>query len=308
MDYKDYYQSLGVPRNASADEIRKAYRKLAMKYHPDRNPNDKPAEEKFKEINEAYQVLSDPQKRTRYDQLGSAYSQYERSGGRPGGFNWDQWQTGRGGPSAGSGQGQQVNFDDFFGGAGGFSDFFSSIFGGMGAASQAEGGARRMPAYEQSVAISLREAYEGATRLLEGGGRRVQVKIPAGAKTGTKVRVAGGGPGGADLYLKVLVEDDPRFERDGNNLYAPVSVDVFTALLGGEVEVQTMSGKLKLTIPAGTQPEQAIRITGRGMPQLKNSQIKGDLFVRVKVRVPRKLTSEQKALLERARDLQKGEQ
>ncbi len=308
MEYKDYYQSLGIPRSASADEIRTAYRKLAMKYHPDRNPNDKPAEEKFKEINEAYQVLSDPQKRTRYDQLGSAYSQYERTGGAPGGFNWDQWQTGRGrgGPSAGSGQGQQVNFDDFFGGAGGgFSDFFSSIFGGMGGA--AEGGERRMPAYEQSVAISLKEAYEGATRLLEGGGRRLQVKIPAGAKTGTKVRVAGGGPGGADLYLKVVVEDDSHFERDGNNLYAPVSVDVFTALLGGEVEVQTMSGKLKLTIPAGTQPEQAIRIAGHGMPHLKNPQVKGDLFVRVKVRVPRKLTTEQKALLEEARSLQKGE-
>jgi curved DNA-binding protein len=303
MDYKDYYQSLGIARTASADEIRKAYRKLAMKYHPDRNPNDKPAEEKFKEINEAYQVLSDPEKRTRYDQLGSAYSQYERSGGAPGGFNWDQWRAAGGAAGAG---GQQVNFEDLFGAGGGFSDFFSSIFGGMGGG-PADVRTRRAPSYEQPVAISLQEAYTGTTRLLEGGGRRIQVKIPAGAKTGTKVRVAGGAPNGADLYLNVEVQDDARFERDGNDLNAPVNVDVFTALLGGEVEVQTMSGNLKLTIPPGTQSDQRIRIAGRGMPHLKNPQEKGDLFVRVKVRIPRKLTSEQKTLLEQARSLNKGE-
>lgn len=303
MDYKDYYQSLGVARTASADEIRKEYRKLALKYHPDRNPNDKPAEEKFKEINEAYQVLSDPQKRARYDQLGSAYSSYERGGGAPGGFNWDQWQTGRG-----AGQGQQVNFDDLFGaGGGGFSDFFREIFGGAGGGQTTDVRARRAQEYEQSVSISLQEAYAGATRVLEGGGRRVQVKIPAGAKTGTKVRMAGGAPGGGDLYLKVAVDHDARFEREGNNLQAPVNVDVFTALLGGEVEVQTMTGKLKLTIPAGTQPEQLIRIAGRGMPHLKDPELKGDLFVRVKVRIPRNLTPEQKALLAQAGGLQKGE-
>ncbi len=306
MDYKDYYQSLGVPRNASADDIRKAYRKLAMKYHPDRNPNDKPAEEKFKEINEAYQVLSDPEKRSRYDQLGSAYSQYERSGGAPGGFNWDQWRTGAGTGGAGA---QQVNFEDLFGaGGGGFSDFFSSIFGGMGGMGASDVRTRRAPStYEQPVAITLQEAYTGTTRVLEGGARRIQVKIPAGARTGTKVRVAGGAPSGADLYLKVEVQEDKHFERDGNDLHAPVSVDVFTALLGGEVEVQTFSGNLKLTIPAGTQPDQLIRIAGRGMPQLKDARQKGDLFVRVKVRLPRKLSPEQKTLLEQARGLNKGE-
>lgn len=307
MDYKDYYQSLGVARSASADEIRKAYRKLALKYHPDRNPGDKQAEDKFKEINEAYQVLSDPQKRARYDQLGSAYSNYQRGGGAPGGFNWNEWYANQGG-----GAGQQVNFDDLFGGAGGgFSDFFRSIFGGMGGgASTADFGGRRAQVpqtYEQPVNISLQEAYTGATRVLEGGGRRIQVKIPAGAKTGTKIRVAGGAPGGADLYLKVNVEPDSRFERDGNNLTAPVTVDVFTALLGGEVEVQTMTGKVRLTIPAGTQPEQLIRIAGRGMPQLKEPEQKGDLVVRVKLSVPRNLSAQQKALLEQVRGLQKGE-
>jgi len=303
MDYKDYYQILGVARSASADEIRSAYRKLALKYHPDRNPGDKQAEEKFKEMNEAYQVLSDPQKRGRYDQLGSAYSNYERSGGQPGGFDWGQW------ANRGSG-GQQVNFDDLFGGAGGggFSDFFSAIFGGMGGMSGMAGGdgrTRRAPHYEQPVSISLQEAYEGATRLLETGGRRVQIKIPAGAKPGTKVRVTGGAPDGSDLYLKVEVQDDQRFERDGNDLYAPVSVDVFTAMLGGEVEVPTMTGRVKLTIPAGTQPEQKIRIAGRGMPQLKNPEARGDLIVQVKVRMPKKLSAEQQSLVQQARELEK---
>lgn len=299
MDYKDYYQSLGVSRTASADEIRKEYRKLAMKYHPDRNPNDKQAEERFKEINEAYQVLSDPQKRARYDQLGSAYSSYQRNGGAPDGFNWDQWRT--------TGGGQQVNFDDLFGGAGGFSDFFSAIFGGVGGGQPINTQTRRPQTYEQALSISLQEAFEGSARILEGGGRRVQVKIPAGAKTGTKIRVAGAGPGGADLYLKVTVEHDPRFERDGDNLQAPVAVDVFTAVLGGEVEVETMTGKVKLTIPPGTQPEQLIRIAGRGMPHLKDPERKGDLLVRVKVRIPRNLSTEQKALLAQARGLQTGE-
>ncbi len=297
MDYKDYYQTVGVARNASADEIRAAYRKLALKYHPDRNPGNKQAEDKFKDLNEAYQVLSDPQKRARYDQLGSAYSNYQRGGGSPGGFDWSQYASG------GGVGGRQVNVDDLFGGAGGFSDFFSAIFGGGGGMAAADFGARRAPQYEQLVDISLQEAYAGATRVLEGGGRRVQVKIPVGAKSGTKVRVTGGGPDGSDLYLKLNVSIDSDFERDGNDLSATATVDVFTALLGGEVEVPTMTGRMKLTIPPGTQPEQKFRLAGRGMPHLKDPQLKGDLFVRVKVQVPKNLSVEQKALLEKARGL-----
>jgi curved DNA-binding protein len=297
MDYKDYYQVVGVARNASADEIRAAYRKLALKYHPDRNPGDKQAEDKFKDLNEAYQVLSDPQKRARYDQLGSAYSNYQRGGGPPGGFDWSQYTSG------GGMGGQQVDLNDLFGGAGGgFSDFFSAIFGGMGGGmSAADFGTRRAPQYEQPVSISLQEAYAGSTRTLESGGKRMQVKIPAGAKSGTKVRVTGGGPDGSDLYLKLNVAADPDFERDANNLSATATVDVFTALLGGDVEVPTMTGRMKLTIPPGTQPEQKFRLAGRGMPHLKDPQVKGDLFVRVKVQVPKNLSAEQKALLEKAR-------
>ncbi len=309
MEYKDYYQILGLSRGASADEIRTAYRKLAKQYHPDMNPGDKKSEERFKEVNEAYQVLSDPQKRARYDQLGSAYSDWQRGGGAPGGFNWDEWFTG--GSGGATVNGQQVDLNDLFG-AGGFSDFFSAIFGGMGGSASARPGTdfrqRRAPAAaEQPVTISLDEAYHGAIRAYEIQGKRVQIRIPAGSKTGTKVRVPASATGVGDVYLKVTVADDPRFERDGDDLRAPVQVDLFTALLGGEAEVQTMTGKVRLTIPPGTQPDQLIRLAGRGMPVLKDPEKKGDLFVRVKVRLPRRLSEEQKKLLAQVRALQKDE-
>jgi curved DNA-binding protein len=293
MEYKDYYQTLGVSRSASADEIRTAYRKLAREYHPDRNPNNKQAEDKFKEVNEAYQVLSDSQKRARYDQLGSAYSSWQNRGA-PGGFDWGQWTTSQ--PGSG-GQGQ-VNFEDLFGGAGGFSDFFSAIFGGA----PGSGYGTRMPRrYEQQAIISLQEAYSGTTRVIETNERRVTVRIPAGVKTGSKVRAAGAGPEGADVYLKISVEQDVNFERKDDNLYTNARIDVFTALLGGEAEVQTLGGKIRITIPPGTQPEQLIRLNGRGMPKVKSPETKGDLYVRIKVQVPKTLSDRQRELLEQAR-------
>ena len=295
MDYKDYYQVLGVQRSASADEIRTAYRKLAMKYHPDRNPGDKQAEDKFKEANEAYQVLSDSQKRARYDQLGSAYSSWQNRGAPGGGFDWGQWTTGQPGGSG------QVNFDDFFGGAGGFSDFFSAIFGGMPSGGATSGmGSRMARQNEQPVSISLQEAYAGTSRILEGGGKRVTIRIPAGVKTGSKVRAAGVASDGSDVYLKINIEKDANFERKDDDLHTSVTVDVFTAMLGGEAEVHTLGGKIRLTIPAGTQPEQLIRLGGRGMPKVKSPETKGDLYVRVKVLIPKNLSAEQKELLAQA--------
>ena len=295
MEYKDYYKILGLERSASADEVRKAYRKLAMQYHPDRNPGDKQSEEKFKDINEAYQVLSDPQKKARYDQLGSAYSNWQQRGGGPGDFDWSQWFSGQ--PRGGTRVEYSGNLDDLFG-QGVFSEFFQSIFGGMSGAQTATR-ARQAPAYQQAVIITLEEAYRGTTRALQSNRRRIEVRIPAGVKTGSKVRVAGAGPEGLDLYLIVEVAEDPRFEREGDDLRTTSTVDVFTALLGGEVEVETLEGKVTLKVPAGTQPEQVFRLAGRGMPRLKSAQ-KGDLFVRIKVKIPKNLSSKQRALLEEA--------
>ena len=302
MDYKDYYQVLGLQRSASADDVRKAYRKLAMQYHPDRNAGDKSAEERFKDINEAYQVLSDTQKRARYDQLGSAYSNWQQRGGTPGDFDWSQWVTGQQG-APGNVHVEYGDLNDLFGQD--VSDFFRSIFGGMGSARTATR-ARRAPAYQQPISISLEEAYRGTTRAFQSDDRQLSVRIPAGVKTGSKVRAAGAAPDGSDLYLIVEVQDDPNFERQGDDLRTSASIDLFTAALGGETGVQTLEGGVTLKIPAGTQPEQVFRLAGRGMPRLKSPQAKGDLFVRVKVRVPKDLTEKQKELLAAAARLGGG--
>ena len=290
MEYKDYYKLLGVDRKASADEIRKAYRKLAKQYHPDYNPNNKQAEERFKEINEAYEVLNDSKKRSHYDRLGSDYSQWQRRG-NPGDFDWSRY----GGYPGGS----NVNIDDLndlFGG-GGFSDFFQTIFGmgGRGAART-----QQPQGYQQDFEITLAEAHQGTTRRIQTDGKEKIVRIPAGVRTGSKVRVAGAGPNGLDLYLIVHVVEDSRFDRQGNDLHTSATVDAFTAILGGEAEVETMNGKVKLTIPAGTQPEQVFRLAGRGMPYLKDPKQKGDLYVKVKVQIPKYLSSKQRELLDEA--------
>jgi curved DNA-binding protein len=308
MDYKDYYKVLGVDRKASQPDIKKSYRKLAMKYHPDRNPGNKQAEETFKEINEAYQVLSDPEKRNRYDQLGDSYASWQRTGGATG-FNWQDWVA-----QQPRGQGAQVNmegFQDIFGGdMGGFSDFFNSIFGGRGSQ---PGAATRMnrrtaaPNYNQSVKISLMEAYQGTERSLQVGDRRFEVKIPAGARTGTKIRVQGTAPVDArgqhgDIYLEIEVTEDGHFERKGDDLTTDVSIDLLTSVLGGQTNVPTLAGNVMLTIPAGTQPGQTFRLTGRGMPHLKDPQVFGDLFARIKVQIPRQLNAQQRTLYEQLRN------
>jgi curved DNA-binding protein len=286
MDYKDYYKILGVERKATEDDIRKAYRKLAMQYHPDRNPDNKQAEERFKEINEAYQVLSDPKKRAHYDRLGSDYSSWQRRGA-PGDFNWDQY--------GGFPSGTRVDPEDM---QDIFSDFFRTIFGIRGE----ELGSRhsQTQGYQQELEINLDEAYRGTTRVLQSNGKQKQVRIPAGVRTGSKVRVAGAGPNGLDLYLIVDVKDDKRFERRGDDLHTTTTVSVFTAILGGEADVETLNGKVKLNIPAGTQPEQVFRLSGRGMPHLKNTNEKGDLYVHLKVQIPKYLSAKQRELLDEA--------
>lgn len=307
MDYKDYYQVLGVNKKASADEIKAAYRKLAMKYHPDRNPGSKAAEEKFKEINEANEVLSDPQKRARYDQISSSYSSWQQSGGTPGSFRWEDL---FGGGFSG-GQRVEVNdLDSMFGDMGGFSDFFRTFFGGGGgryaqSAARGRGGrtyAQQPRAYQQQLTISFQEAYHGTARMLDINGSKKEVKIPAGVKTGTKVRVAGaipaGGGAAGDLYLVIQVGADARFERRGDDLYTEKTIDLYAAVLGGETEVQTPSGKVMLNIPAGTQPGQTFRLAGKGMPVLKQKGAFGNLLVKVNVALPKKLSPEQRKMFE----------
>jgi curved DNA-binding protein len=299
MDYKDYYKILGVERKASADEIRSAYRKLAMKHHPDKNPGDKKAEDKFKEINEAYQVLSDEQKRAHYDRLGSAYSNFRTGGGRPGDFQWDEWFQQQAAGQRSSQRGGNV--DDMFGGGGNFSDFFRTIFG-EAMRSQGRGNpfAPQQQGYEHETQISFAEAHDGTTRQLKTNNRKLNVRIPPGVKTGSKVRVAGAGPQGLDLYLVIKVEEDDRFQQDGSNLTTISTVDIFTLILGGEAEVETPVGRIKLNIPAGTQPDQVFRLAGRGMPNLKDPKTKGDLYVKLKVQVPKYLSSKQRELIEEA--------
>jgi curved DNA-binding protein len=322
MEYQDYYKTLGVERNASQEDLKRAFRKLAMKFHPDRNQGDKGAEEKFKQINEAYEVLSDPQKRARYDQLGESYHQWQQAGNAQGNFRWEDWFTTQ--SPAGGGGGVRVDMgdlNDFFGGvggSGGFSDFFNTIFGGMaGMGSSGMGGrttvrtqtrpSAKPRTYEQAIHISLMEAYTGTERTISVNDKRLQVKIPAGSNTGTKVRMAGAVSSGThkeDVFLVVEVDPDQRFERDGEDLYTDVSIDLYTAVLGGNTPVQTPGGQVTLTIPAGTQPGQKIRLSGRGMPHLRNPQTAGDLYARIKVALPRHLNEKQRALFEQLKQIQ----
>jgi curved DNA-binding protein len=304
MEYKDYYKILGVDRNASEEEIKRVYRKLALQYHPDRNPGDKQAEDKFKEINEAYQVLSDPEKRSRYNMLGESYTRYQQRGGGPEGFNWEDWFTSTPGGS-GNVRVEMGDLGNFFGNSD-FSDFFSRIFGGTqdmrGRSPQRR--ASRPASYQQEVEISLQDAYQGAIWRGEIDGRRLEVKIPPGSQTGTKVRVADAITAGAegpkaDLYLLIKVLEDSRFERKGHDLYTDAPIDLYTAVMGGEITVPTLSGNVLLTVPSGTQPGQTFRLKGRGMPQVKNPSQHGDLLVRARVAIPRHLTAEQRELFKK---------
>lgn len=320
MEYKDYYDILGVSKDASQGEIKRAFRRLAREHHPDVNPGDSGAEERFKEINEAYEVLSDPEKRQKYDRLGADWRRYQQAGARPDGFDWGQWTTGAGGPG-----GQRVHvrhgtpedLEDLFGSSSPFSDFFSQIFGGMGggAPGAASGGTgrpgefeyrtrpQRGRDYEQEVAISLREAYRGTKRILQKDGRRLEVEIPPGARTGTRVRMAGEGGTGrggeaGDFYLRVEVQSDPQFEREDDDLRVRAPVDLYTAVLGGETRVPTLNGSVMLTIPEGTQNGQVFRLRGKGMPHLRDPERHGDLYAEVNVQLPTDLTPRQRELFE----------
>jgi curved DNA-binding protein len=312
MEYKDYYKTLGVDKKAEEKEIKRAFRRLARQCHPDVNPNDPQAEERFKEINEAYEVLSDPEKRRKYDQLGADWQKWQRTGGRPSDFDWSRWATGPGGGGVHVQYGSADDLQDLFGGGSPFSDFFSQIFGGaVGGRGAGSRGYQVRPQrgqdLEQPVEISLAEAFRGTTRVLEKEGQRFEVKIPAGARTGTRVRMSGhGGPGGAggtagDLFLRVSVRPDARFKRKGDDLETVVETDLYTLVLGGQLRVPTLAGDVMLTIPAGTQNGRSFRLRGKGMPHLRKPGENGDLLAKVDVRLPTHLTAKQKELFEELR-------
>jgi curved DNA-binding protein len=320
MEYKDYYKILGVPKNADAKTIKKAYRQLKRQYR--RDVNDAPdAEARFEEINEAYEVLRDADMRAHYDQLRLKHQLSQRRGGQPGGFDWSQWQKRGGQPGgfdwspwmSGAPGGRRVEYGDP---NQTFSEFYQAIFGDLGGRSAATdkgfeelifGSTRsrgqapqvRGQDLDAGIRISLEEAYHGTTRMISKEGRRLQVKIPKGVKSGTRIRIAGEGLSGVsgqagDLYLHVTVEDDPRFERQGDDLYEDITIDLNTAEVGGEVQVTTMANKVTLKIGAGTQPGQLVRLSGRGMPRLRQPDEYGDLFVRVNVDMPTDLSSKER--------------
>ncbi len=330
MEYKDYYKTLGVGRDASADDLKKAFRKLARKYHPDINPGDAEAESKFKEINEAYEVLSDAEKRKKYDQFGADWNRYQQAGSAQSGFDWSRYASQPGGV--------RVDFGQDFGG-GGFSDFFETLFGTMGGRSTSGfgGGARAQKGqdYEQAVDITLEESYTGTQRQLRlevpqpcptchgtgvsnnnvcptcsGTGvsgqqaRTLTVRIPAGIDTGGKVRVAGeggfginGGPNG-DLYMVINVLRNPRYEREGQDLRFRAPIDMYTMMLGGTARIPLLNGKtLSLQIPAGTQNGKVFRIRGQGMPRPGQSE-RGDLFIAAEAQLPTELSDRERELVQ----------
>lgn len=289
--YKDYYAILGVSRDATDKQIKAAYRRLARKYHPDVNPGDKAAEEKFKEISEAYEVLSDKEKRAQYDRFG----QY--------------WQQGATQAPPGWGSSDGFGGFTFMDGAGGLDDIFEMFFG-RGRAGRSDGWtAVRGRDLEYELEVSLEEAFSGATKVFNLNGRRIEVKIPKGVKNGSKIRLAGQGEPGAggepgDLYLIVRLRPHPRFEVKDSDLYTEVKVPYTTAALGGEVQVQTLSGNVSMKIPAGTSSGQTFRLAGQGMPHLRGAG-RGDLYVKVSITVPKTLTPRERELLEELARLSK---
>lgn len=337
MQFKDYYKILGVPRDADEKAIKSAYRVKARQYHPDVNQADAGAEEKFKELNEAYEVLKDSEKRSRYDRYGSDWERYQQAAdsGTTSGRDFSDWFSG------GRSTGRSTRSQQQSGEATGFSDFFETLFGDTFGRTSTRHRPRQQPQrgqdFEYALEISLADAYAGTTRRFdvqvqercetchgtglngsavcavcggEGHIRRtktLEVKVPAGVRTGSKVRIAGqgspgiaGGPNG-DIYLNITVKPDTRFELDGDNIRTDVEVPLYTAILGGVARVPTMDGTVELRIPKGTQNGQLFRLRGKGMPSL-NSKARGDLLARVKVRLPTDLSDDELELFEQLRE------
>ena len=295
MKYKDYYKILGVDKNATVDEIKKAYRKLARKYHPDVNPDNKEAERKFKEINEANEVLSDPKKRKKYDAYGMDWAkvsdeQHEAWNKAGGSGNKRQYQTGG-----------TTDFD-----MGDFSDFFQSMFGGgfsSGRYTHHRSRSIKGQDYKAEMHLPLRMAYTDSKHTLTVNGKNIRITIPAGIKDGQVIKLKGkGGPGvnggeNGDLYITILVDADPVYERKGNDLYMSHTIDLYTALLGGTTIVNTLAGNVRVKIKPETQNGTTMRLKGKGFPVYRKKGQYGDLYIRIQVKLPTHLTEKEKELI-----------
>ena len=310
MEYKDYYKTLGVPKNATQDEIKKSYRKLAVKYHPDKNQGDKASEERFKEVGEAYEVLKDPETRKKYDKLGANWKQYDRAGA-DGGFDYNQWAQQQGGRQRSNRQ----YTGDASGGAD-FSDFFNSFFSGgfSGGAHYAD--MRDIPRkgqdYQADLTISLTDAYHGIEAMLSIGEEQIKVTIPAGVRDKQVLRVKGkggkgtGGQQSGHLYMKVAIRKDPLFKRKGNDLHCDVKVPLYTAVLGGKQPIKSMKGTFNITIPKESQNGKILRMKKLGMPVFGKKDEFGDLYIRIIVDIPQKLSDEEREMFNKLATLRKA--
>jgi len=307
MEYRDYYKILGIDKKATQTEIKKAYRKLAKKYHPDKNPDNKETDEKFKLVNEANTVLSDPAKRKQYDELGENWGRYQQGGGFSGGN-----------PYGGGNQSYYSNNDinDIFrqGGASGFSDFFEQFFGAQGRGRQSgfskQGSSHfKGKDFETEMQITLEEAYSGASRIIQLENEKIKIRSKPGAYDGQLLRIKGkGGKGSSsvysgDLYVRIRVLPHNVFTHKGDDLLVVQNIDLYTAVLGGEILVNTIDGRVKLKIAAGTQNGKTLRVKGKGMPILNKPDEYADLLVHLQVMIPENLTTKQKELFEQIKAL-----
>lgn len=297
MEYKDYYKTLGVKKDATQKEIKKAFRKLASKYHPDKTKGDKTLEEKFKDVNEAHQVLSNKEKREKYDALGADWERYE-----------GQKQTSRNNAQYNRGQYSQGQ-SDFFGGSQNdysnfFDTFFRSQYGGNGQG-QAHHRTVRGQNIEAELPITLLESYQGSKRTFELGGKKLRITIKPGAYDGQRLKLKGKGqqvgPNGTpgDLYITLSVIPDTIFERKGDNLYTDIDIDIYTAALGGKVKITTLQGDINVDIPKGSDTFKSLRLKGKGMPVYGKANQYGNLIVRLIIKAPQNLTDEEVKLLEK---------
>jgi curved DNA-binding protein len=292
MEFKDYYEVLGVDKKASSDEIKKAYRKLANKYHPDKNPGNKDADAKLKEINEAYAVLKDSEKRAKYDNLGSSYHRYRNTGGTPNDFNWNDWYQ-----QSGSGGGYQ-DMGDFFSSAGNnVSDFFEKIFGGTNQRTTKRTSGRRGANIESVIEISLEEAYNGTSRQFEMNGEKINLKIPKGIDNDRKLKLSGKGQPGAagngDLFITVKIIESEIIRRAANDLFMDHHIDLFTALFGGESTMSLFGKSVKINISAGSNSGRVLKLKGLGFNDYSNPEIRGDLYIKIMIDLPDKLTEDE---------------